>query len=193
MIWARHLSMPGKLDQVSKILELGAEGKLKEVGDIPELGVNESKKLKTFFCEPAIPPRNLPLFGQQAAFFHDWQTDPEKWAQFCLYCINDVKALRAALHKMRKFPLPDFEQGLWCLDQQINDHGIPMDLKLIEGGSKVAELAKAELQGKMEGLTGVANTNSRDQLLPFLQAHGYPFSSIGKAFISRALGRRRQP
>ena len=175
-VLASYLSLSGSLGKVGEILGLSENAKLLEGKDLIQL-----------FSLPAVPARETGLFGYLPAFFHDYNTHPTDWERFCEYCRQDVRAEREIFHKLAKFPLPPAERDLWVLDQKINDTGIPVELELVEGAARVAELAKTELHGKLDGLTGLENSNSNEQMLRWARGQGYPFNSIGKAMVNRAL------
>ena len=50
---------------------------------------------------------------------------------FKTYCIRDVAVEMQIRKKLQKFPIPDKEQELYCMDQRINDRGILVDRELI--------------------------------------------------------------
>ena len=50
---------------------------------------------------------------------------------FKTYCIRDVDVEKQIRNKLTKFPIPDREQELYCMDQRINDRGIMVDQELI--------------------------------------------------------------
>ena len=174
---ARMLSMPGHLEDACKILRLP-----------PELSKNpEGKRLIKLFSEPAVAKKDDTLFGTIAAFFRDWMTDPEDWEKFKAYCVQDVVAEREIDKLLTKFPLPDSEYQAWLLDQKINERGLPVDLELVKGTNAVAEAEKERLRAELQELTGLENSNSVPQLLAWAQTEGYPFGSLAKHLVKRAL------
>ncbi len=78
MIQARYLSLPGKLELAGPIAGL-PQDKTKH---------KEGRALIKLFCEPIAKGKNK---GQ----FNDWGTQPDEWAKFCRYCIQDTQAERA--------------------------------------------------------------------------------------------------
>jgi DNA polymerase len=184
MVHARHMSMPGYLEEVSEILGLTDEAKM-TWGTKKDPG--EAQTLIKMFCEPTVQGGEETLFGISEPWFRDWDTDPEMWTRFCEYCKRDVEAERAILRKMKKFPLPDVEQRGWCLDQKINDRGIPTDLELVNGSSSIATRVKEDLRAQLLEITKLENPNSQQQMLGWLKAQGYTFGALGKAFVARAL------
>lgn len=177
MIWSRHLSMPGALDTVGPLVGVPA--------DMQKM--DEGERLINLFCLPEVPSTIQTLFNVSPIFFRDWETDPEDWAKFCLYCKNDTIAEREILHRIRKFPLPDIEQRGWILDQKINATGMPVNLDFVRGALDVAKREVLALNATLKEITGLDNPNSRKPLLRWLQREGYRFNSIGKEEVNRSL------
>ena len=175
MVWARHLSMPGKLEKVGPILRL------------EHVKMREGKDLIRLFCQPCHEGGEETLFGVTEPWFHGRDSHPREWEQFGQYCVEDVETMRESYYRMEAFPLPAQEQALWELDQKINDTGMPVDLDLAVGASKVADTAKAKLTEELKRLSGVENPNSPDQIKAWLKNQGYAFTGIGKPFVTRAL------
>ena len=187
MVWARHLSLPGKLEKVGPILGLGmAHSKLSKSSAI--LMIKEGgRDLIKMFCEPCHEGGEETLFGTTEPWFRGRGTNPREWEDFGKYVMQDVETMRAALARLEAFPLPAEEQELWEIDQRINERGVPVDLDLAIGAGKVADMAKVELVRKLRELAAVDNPSSQPQMIKFLKGQGYPFSSIGKPFVKRAL------
>jgi DNA polymerase len=174
---ARMLSMPGHLKDACEILNLP-----------PELSKDpEGKRLIKIFSMPAVAKKDDTLFGTIAPFFRDWLTDPEDWEKFKGYCIRDVVAEREIDKLLAKFPLPEAEYQAWLLDQQINERGLPVDMGLVKGTTAVAEAEKERLREELQNLTGLENSNSVQQLLAWAQQENYPFGSLAKHLVQRAL------
>ncbi len=174
-VWAKHVSIPGSLDEASEVLGLEAEAK-----------TADGARLIDMFCYP-IREAHTSLYGFEPAIFRDWNTDPTDWKKFEAYCLQDVVAERAILRELQKFPLPDIEQRGWELDQRINERGVPIDPLICRNGLHMADQAKYVLGLRMKKITGLDNPNSRAQLLPWAQQHGYPYKSLGKPWVERAL------
>jgi DNA polymerase len=177
MIQARHLSITGGLDQVCEVLGLKEN----------EAKIADGKRLIDMFCYPVCEAREETLFGAQSAIFRDWSTDPEDWRRFKEYCARDVEAERAAFKKMARFPLPDNEQRGWILDQIINERGVPVDLELVRNALHISDQAKYALDLRMKKITGLDNPQSPKQLMEWAKKQGYPFNSMGKIWIQRAI------
>ena len=177
MVNARYLSMPGYLEDVGAILKL----------DQKHAKMEGSSKLIKLFCTAAVQGGEEGLFGVSQDAYFDWNTNPIEWSQFEEYVKLDVVAERAITKKLAKFPLPESEERAWWLDQRINERGIPCNMKLVRGAKLIADKEAAILKQKLKELTSLENPNSNEQMLQFIQSHGYPFSSLGKAFVNRAM------
>jgi DNA polymerase len=185
MIQARFMSMPGYLEDVSKIIRLDDDTAKMSWGTKKDPG--EAQKLIKMFCTPSVQGKETPLFGTMPAWFRDWDSDPEMWQRFCEYCKQDLIAMRAIKKKMAAFPLPESERRAWYIDQEINERGVFCDLPLARGSATVAEHVKTELHARIKQLAGVENPNSNPQLLAWLQTQGYTFSGLAKGFVTRAM------
>jgi DNA polymerase bacteriophage-type len=206
MIHARHLSMPGSLASVGKILGLkeipasainDRPSMFEEQEDAPpstsEAKIGDGERLIKLFCEPAYLGGKDTLFGPSQTVFRDWRTHPHEWERFCEYCRQDTVAERTLLKKMSLFPLPEVEQRGWVLDQKINATGLPVDRILVENAIDFTNRAQAELRGKLHEITELDNPNSRDQLLAWARSRGYPFNSLRKDWVNRALVENLSP
>jgi DNA polymerase len=175
MVIARHCSLPSKLDKCCEVLKLGADSKI------------DGTKLKALFCYPAHLGGEETLFGISPVRFNDWNSHPAEWENFKEYVKYDVISMRKICKLLKNHPLPQSEiEGFW-LDQKINDHGIPVDLNLVQKMDKIATKAKDIANTKIREISGVENPNSRPQLLGWLEKEGYPFKSLGKPFVNSSL------
>jgi len=84
--------------------------------------------------------------------------------------------------------MSDFERKVWVFDQKVNDRGMPVDLVFVDNALALAERAKEEALKEQNAITGLANSNSRDQLLPWVKARGYTYNTLNKVFVEAALG-----
>lgn len=163
---ARYASLPSGLAAAGKVLKLDLSGEIKD---------KEGKKLIDVFSKMGKRGYRVP------------EQEPEKFLRFIEYCKQDVRSERAILKKLCAFELPAFEQRILSLDQKINDTGIPVDTQFVQNGILFTERERERLLNEMKAITGLENPNSNKQLLDWLKAQGYPFKSLGKEFVKRAL------
>lgn len=178
MISARHLSLPGKLEDVGEILGLPVEMRKMAA---------EGKVLKDLFTKP-IPQRIAHKSKDDALFdlgkpeitfrFNDWTTHPVEWKRFCEYCRQDVVAEREIRKRTVHFPLSSLDQAGWILDQKINDAGWPTDPEMVSNCLLLSQRAKQEAFERQKLATGLENPNSNKQMLAWVRARGYPHNSL---------------
>lgn len=165
-------------------LSLGLPGSLGRCAEY--LGVMEQKdqagtQLINYFSKPCRPTkangkrtRNLP------------EHDPDKWEAYKAYNVQDVKTEIAIAEALAPLPVPDYEWGLWHLDQQINDRGVELDMDLATSAvGLVDKRSQANLE-RMKALTGLDNPNSVKQLTEWLEVEGYPYDNLRKANVEKA-------
>lgn len=167
---------------------LSFTGDLADVGH--QIGIDqdkqklaEGKRLIRLFTMPQRVTKNQPLRRR------DSLTDPDDWERFKEYCVMDVVAEREIENFLDQppFAVPKREWGFYALDQIINDRGIPIDRDFADKAYKMASRRKAILIDKMNAITGLQNSNSGDQLVPWLQARGYPFDDLRKDTVKKVL------
>lgn len=166
LVQASMLSLPLSLEGVGEALHL----------DKKKMG--EGKELIRYFCMPCKATktnggrtRNLP--GDA----------PDKWELFKTYCIRDVDVEKQIRKKLEKYPIPDREQKLYCMDQRINDRGIMVDTGLVEKAIACDLLYKEAATKKAYALSGLENPNSVSQLKGWLEEKGIEADSLAKKTV----------
>ena len=166
LVQASMLSLPLSLEGVGEALNLDKKK------------MSEGKDLIRYFCMPCKPTkanggrtRNLPSDA------------PEKWELFKTYCIRDVDVEKQIRNKLAKFPIPDREQKLYCMDQRINDRGIRVDQELIGHAVACDLLYKETVTKKAYEISGLENPNSVSQLKDWLNEKGIEVDSLAKAAV----------
>jgi DNA polymerase len=177
MVWARHLSLSGSLEEAGKAIGLPFD----------QLKKSEGKRLVKKFSEPYHKGGEETLFGISEPQFHNWEDEPRDWELFGEYCKQDVVAERAILKLCSNIPLPESERKAWVLDQKINDRGIPVNRKFAQNALTLSVESKKRLVKKLKEITGLANPNSQPQFLKWATEQKYPHTSLGKNFVKAAL------
>lgn len=175
-VWSAYMGMPLFLAGAGAVLGL-EEQKLKE-----------GKDLIRYFCMPCKPTkvnggrkRNLP------------QHDIEKWKLFVSYNKRDVEVEMAIQGKLANFPVPDFAWEEYCLDQEINDRGIALDMDVVTNAISIDEHSRNHLTEKMKKLTGLENPNSVQQMKQWLSDNGLQTESLDKKTVAALLKTVREP
>lgn len=171
-VQALQMGLPGNLAGVAKALGLEQQKDTK------------GKALINYFSKPCKPTktngyriRNLPEHA------------PEKWADFCEYCRQDVEVEDAIADKLAKYPIKDSEQELWVLDQKIISGGVLIDTQLVQNAIKCSDEYNAKLMSRAQEISGLDNPNSVAQLKAYLEeAEGEEVESLSKATVKDMLG-----
>ncbi len=142
---------------------------------------SEGKAMIKLFCMPHKVTAKNPHLWRTA------DTDPDKWEIFRQYNRRDVIAEAAIRKPLLRFPVTQFEWDLYELDQIINDRGLPVSRRFVDHAIEMANRRTRQLVEQMKEITGLANPNSRDQLLPWIMARGYGFNDLGKDTVVKSL------
>lgn len=173
MVQAYTLGLPGGLAAVGKAVGIPENKQKMAVG----------KRLIQYFCKPCRPTKANG--GRTRNYPSD---DPEKWELFKTYNAQDVEAERA-IRKKIEWAFPNrTERRLWCLDQNINDHGVLVSQPLVEAAIRIDAEIKADALAEAHALTGIQNPNSNAQALDwFERMEGYRPESLDKKFRAEYL------
>lgn len=179
MVHALSLGFPASLADVGKALNLEEDKQKMAVG----------KRLITYFCKPCKPTM---ANGQRTRNYP--HHDMEKWDLFKEYNRQDVVTEQAIYDKLMKFPLPESERILYCLDQSINDYGIGVDTDLMDNVIVYSKEYEATLRKECEELTGGINIHSIVQLKQWLtEQEGRQIDSLTKDDVDQLLNLDLKP
>jgi DNA polymerase bacteriophage-type len=173
MVEAFYLGFAGGLSAVLKAV--GLEDK-----------DDKGKRLINTFCKPA--PKN------HKAEWYDWTNRPEDWSLFCGYCEQDVNVERQLWHWMQQFPtIPDWDYKQWCLDQRINDRGVPMDTDMADAAIRIWEIEKNNLTEELQEITELPRV-TRGPFLEWLEIHtGVKLDNLRKDYLATLLSKGLLP
>lgn len=115
--------------------------------------------------------------------------EPEKWNLFKEYCKQDVVTEMEIERRLSNFSVPEQEQRLWQLDQQINSYGVAVDKKLIEGALYCSEVVTNELMNEAINISGLNNPKSVKQLSKWLEEEtGEEITDLQKGTVNSLIG-----
>lgn len=113
--------------------------------------------------------------------------DMDKWQLFKDYCVQDVLTEMEIYKRLEAFPLPDREQYLWAISDEVNALGIEVDFDLAQGAININDrLTEAQMDRARE-ISGLENPNSVTQILPWLQRDFPDLDNVRKATVSDLL------
>jgi len=178
-VGGRYLSLPASLEVQGQVLGLPPSLAKDARGD----------ELIDLFCQKVFVKASKKN-GPARSYYNDWKSHPKEWAEFLEYGKQDVVAEGELLRRMRilrALPLPEFEQRLWLLDQEVNDRGMPVDVDFVSKMYKLALRSKEEAKKKFEEMTGVTNANSPEQIKKWAKTQGYPYGTLKKDTVTSVL------
>jgi DNA polymerase len=154
------------------------------------LGLPEDKRKMSIgvslirtFCVPCKPTKSN---GHRTRTLP--HHEPEKWNLFKEYCKQDVVTEMEIERRLSGFPVPDQEQKLWELDQQINAYGVAVDRELIAGALYCSEVVTKELMDEAVKLSGLDNPKSVKQLTKWLEEEtGEEIDNLQKATVKELI------
>lgn len=156
MIHGAYLGYPMGLAKLGKALGL-TQDKMKD---------KAGAALIRYFSAPCKPTkknggrtRNLP------------KHDPDKWAAYGMYNMQDVVTEMECYRRLSAFPVPEEVEKQWQVDIRMNATGVGIDRQLVDGALTIDEENKKSLLEEAYELTGLSNPNSRNQLLDWLNSN----------------------
>ena len=169
-VHALYLGLPHGLDNVAKSLRL------------KEQKLEEGKSLIRFFMKK----ENLDLLTSNIESIKKTEAI-KKYEDFKKYCINDVRVERSIRKVLEKVKLPESEQKLWELDQEINDRGVLVDTNLLKNAIYYDNIFKSNLIEKLKTITNINNPKSNNQMKDYLKSLGVEVNSLSKESVSDLL------
>jgi len=167
MVWAAYMGLPLSLEGAGVVLGLEKQK------------LAEGKDLIKYFCQPCAPTksngqrtRNLPKHA------------PDKWLAFKKYNIRDVETEMSIQARLSKYPVPDSVWEEYHLDQEINDRGVGLDMKLVRQAIQMDGRSRSELTQAMKELTSLDNPNSVQQMKQWLADNGVETDTLGKKVVA---------
>jgi DNA polymerase bacteriophage-type len=173
---ARYATLPPSLEDAGAALNLPAHLQKDKVGN----------QLIDLFSEQKSHKKK----DGGGTYFNDEKSHPAEWSKFGEYCKQDVRAEKEISRRLEIIdclPLPEFERRVWVFDQKVNDRGMPADKDFVTKALSLAARAKKEALDNLNTMTGLENSNSQPQLLPWVKARGYKFNTLKKDTVSAVL------
>lgn len=119
--------------------------------------------------------------------FRQPEDDPDKWQEFIDYCIQDVDTLVDIYRLLPIQQMPPDEWRVWMVDQQINDHGLAVDLDLAWRAVQADKQNTDQAHAAQRELLGIDNAGSVPQVLGALQGLGLRLPDLRAATIADTL------
>lgn len=170
MVWAAYMGLPLSLEGAGAVLGLEKQK------------LTEGKDLIKYFCQPCAPTKTN---GQRTRNLPEHA--PDKWLAFKRYNIRDVETEMSIQARLSKYPVPDSVWEEYHLDQEINDRGVGLDMKLVRQAIQMDGRSRSELTQAMKELTSLNNPNSVQQMKQWLADNGVETDTLGKKAVAELL------
>ena len=170
MVWAAYMGLPLSLEGAGAVLGLEKQK------------LTEGKDLIKYFCQPCAPTKSN---GQRTRNLPEHAAD--KWLAFKRYNIRDVETEMSIQARLSKYPVPDSVWEEYHLDQEINDRGVGLDMKLVRQAIQMDGRSRSELTQAMKELTSLDNPNSVQQMKQWLADNGLETDTLGKKAVAELL------
>lgn len=121
------------------------------------------KALIRYFCVPCKPSKANG--GRTRNYYYH---DPDKWALFKDYNLQDVVTEMEIERRLSNVPVPDAVQKQWETDLRINQRGVAVDMQLVEGALSIAQTVHDRFVAEAQSISGLNNPNSVAQLTAWL-------------------------
>ena len=89
--------------------------------------------------------------------------------------------------RLTKYPVPEQIWDEYHLDQEINDRGIALDMKVVENAIAFDERSREELTAAMQDITNLDNPNSVQQMKEWLSDNGIETESLDKKAVKELI------
>jgi len=154
--------------------------------------MTEGKALIKLFCTPKATKSAAGLFEDDGR--NHLEDFPDKWATFKAYCVRDVDVERQIDKATAWYPVSEFEQQLYAIDQRINDRGVLLDMELVNNAVRAETIHTARLNEEAMKLTGLSNPNSVPQLKQWLsETTGISLTTLNKKDLPDILNATNDP
>lgn len=155
MSLARRASLPGKLEKLAEVLNLGNQKDTRGKSLLKKFSMMQPPKRPTKAHPQGLPARRIRP-----------QDDPAAFAELLEYCKQDVRAEQEAARKLAYFG-DALNDANYVLDQRINARGVPVNLQALRHAQKLIDEETAIVSAKFRELTGFEVTQ-RDVFMKWL-------------------------
>jgi DNA polymerase bacteriophage-type len=176
MAQAQAHALPGALDLAASAM------------DLPFRKDDGGHRLMLAMSKPAKPTVANPN--------RMWRETDEDLERLFAYCRQDVRVEQALAQSLR--PLSRHERGVWALDQEINQRGIPIDVQGVKAALRIYKRELRVASARLAEITDgeVESTTRREAFLTWSRNQGWPIpdtqSATLDAWLSQDLDAKRR-
>jgi DNA polymerase bacteriophage-type len=142
MSLARRASLPGKLEKLAEVLNLGNQKDKRGKALLKRFSMLQPAKKPSKKNPEGLPPHRIRP-----------QDDPVGFGELLEYCKQDVRAEQEVVRKLAYFD-DDLNNANYTLDQKINARGVPVNLAALRHAQKLIDEETAIVSQQFRELTG---------------------------------------
>ena len=120
---------------------------------------------------------------------YGWQPDPEKYARFKKYCLDDVLAEEDILLNLPSKKLSETEREIWEHTVHMNTIGIPVDVESVKRIRLISEQYRESLYELLPELTDglITKITQAQRIKNFCASRGYVLPDLTAFSVEQAL------
>lgn len=116
--------------------------------------------------------------------FNEPKDFPDKWAEFCSYCRQDVEVEREIWKQLYDFRLSGELLETWQLTLRMNTLGIPVNVEALRTADVIIDVATAAAAEQFKAITGL-NITQREKIRQWLKSKGVELPDMrGETLLS---------
>lgn len=165
MSLARRASLPGKLEKLAEVLDLGQQKDARGKSLLRKFSMMQPPKKPTKAHPQGLPARRIRP-----------EDEPEAFKELLDYCVQDVVVEKLVAKKLAYFDEP-INNANYTLDQKINARGVPVNLAALRHAQKLIDEETEIVSQKFRELTGFEVTQNA-VLLKRVNSHGEQFENL---------------
>ncbi len=165
MSLARRAALPGKLEKLAEVLELGQQKDKRGKALIKKFCEMQDAKKPTKKNPAGLPVRRIRP-----------EDEPEAFAELVAYCLQDVRTEQAVARKLAYFN-DAINNANYTLDQKINARGVPVNLAALRHAQKLIDEETAIVSAQFRELCGFEVTQNA-VLLKWANSGPYSFPNL---------------
>lgn len=172
---ARRAGLPDSLEKVSEALKVGNQKDSRGKDLIKKFSMLQTPRKKK---DPEQPWRITA---------HD---EPEEFAAFGAYCLQDVRAEMDVFTKLKPFEFRGALLDMFLFDMELNWKGIPVNVPALHNAKAILDVVLVENREAFERLTGLMPTQ-RQKVKDLLASMGLDLPDMQADTITEALKQAR--
>lgn len=173
-VMARTAALPSSLDKIGQALNLNT---LKD---------KEGTRLIQKFSIPnKILKKDKLVYGDQEKRRIMPKEDPADFKRMVEYCRQDVVVEQGVEAALYQFRLTGWMEQIFMCDSEINDRGIPINLRALLNARVIVREAEEKLAVRFRAITNLNHTQN-EKYLAWLQEFGYPYDNLQANTVEQA-------